>query len=303
MSFATWFPSPLLGEAANQHRCELPAADFRVAFKAEFQRQVMRCFFTEIQAKTGDSTIKDIVAKLEVSGDDESALRVWYSRARGGRRPRRETLAMVQRSIPGLKLDIHHPMLTWLGTPDLNPRSVRRLKTQMPTHWHQALDMLISTPTDHVQASPKLVSHLGLDRFGYLDSMMLFAADRCLSSATVERRRMLEQILWLLPVLYPDDPLWAGCDTSMHRDRHRWLLTLIDHSLGLLGDENPARVWGSGDRLVVMFTQHWNLRQHLKTYPHACRTRRERRRYWARIWRFRNGDLTAINTVHRVYPG
>lgn len=286
MHVATWFPLPPPGEDADSAGRALSAADFRVAFKAEFQRQLMRALFVEIQARTGDTTVKDVVRRLGATGSDEAELRVWYARARGERIPRIETLHVLHRSVPGIRLNIHHPMLTWLATPDLDARSIRRLKTRMPADWQARLGALKATPTDLLQASPRLVRQLGLDRLGYLDALMLFASDRCLSRTTPARLAALNRILWVLPVLYPDDPLWLGCDTRLHRERHRWLLTLIDHALGLLGQDSPAQAWDGHERVVLMLVQHGDLRRHREAHPQACRTPLARRRYWARIWRF-----------------
>jgi hypothetical protein len=286
MPIATWFPAPHPVEGAHQDRVELSAADFRVAFKAEFQRQLMRALFVEIQSKTGDKTIKDVVRRFSAFGGNEAELRAWYARARGERIPRPETLRMLRRSVPGIRLDIYHPMLNWLSTPDLDARTIRRLKAQMPAEWQTALNVLKATPTDLIEASPSFVRLIGLDRMGYLDALMLFASDRCLSRTTPARRVALNRILWVMPVLYPDDPLWLGCDTRLHRERHRWLLTLIDHALGLLGPDSPAQAWDGHERVVLMLVQHGDLRRHREAHPQACRTPLARRRYWAKIWRF-----------------
>lgn len=284
---ATWFPMPAPGRADASDRLELSAEDFRVAFKAAFQRQVMQSLFVEIQAKTGDATVKDVIRRICDPGHEAAALRTWYARARGERIPRPETLRVLLSSVPGIKLDIHHPMLTWLAAPDLDPRSIRRLKTRMPAEWKSALDALRAMPTDLLEASPRLVKLVGLDRLGYLDALMLFAADRFISRTTHERRAALNRILWLLPLLYPDDPLWQGCETGEHRDRLRWLFALIDHSLGLLGPDSPSHTWSGQDRSVLLFVQHWRLNQHRLSHPQACRTQQARRRYWARDWKFR----------------
>lgn len=255
-------------------------------FKTEFQRQVMRALFAEIQAKTGDATIKDVVTRLSREGNERAKLRVWYSRSSGTRLPRQEVLDAVVKAVPGLKLNVRHPMLTWLASPGLDERSVRRLKARMSTLWHQALSMLRDMPTSSVRASPELVRHLGLDGLNYLDAAMLFAVERGRTGFDVERKSALDQILWLLPILYPDDPLWLGSDTRSQRDRQGWLLALIDHALGLLGSDSPAHIWTGYDRLVSISDQHWRLQEHRRAHPQACRTRVGRQRYWARIWRF-----------------
>lgn len=257
-----------------------------MAFKAELQRQVMRAFLAEIQAKTGDTSIKAVVSRLSAGGDARAALRVWYSRSSGSRIPGQEVLDAVRRVVPGLRMNVRHPMLTWLASPDLDPRSVRRLKARMPAQWGHALNILRAMPTSSVHASPELVKHLGLDRFDYLDAMMLFAVERVRTRHQPDRKEGLDRILWLLPVLYPDDPLWHGIDTRKHRERHRWLLALIDHSLGLLGPDGPEQAWEGYDRLVSMFEQHWYLAERRRSKPQACRTQQGRRRYWAKVWRF-----------------
>jgi len=286
MDAQRWLSQLLPGDRHEPDQAKLSAEDFRVAFKAELQRQVMRAFFAEIQARTGDASIKDVVTTLSAGGDLRPALRVWYSRSSGSRIPGQEVLDAVRRAVPALRMNVRHPMLTWLASPDLDPRSVRRLKARMPDQWHQAMNILRFMPTSSVHASPELVKNLGLDRLDYLDAVMLFAVERVRTRHQADRKAGLDRILWLLPVLYPDDPLWYGSDTRKHRERHRWLLALVDHSLDLLGPDSPAQAWEGYDRLVSMFDQHWRLAERRRSKPQACRTQQGRRRYWARIWRF-----------------
>lgn len=285
MNAETWMSPLAIGEKSISTPTNLTANHFRKMFAMAFRRELVRAFFAEIWAKGGEQTIAGVVRKVVPADGYAKALRVWYARSRGEHIPGPAVVAEVRRVFPGLHLDLHHPMLAWLEKRDLDERTIRRYKAAMPDSWRKSSIALSATPTSELEPSLWLVEEIHLDKLGYLDALMLFAAERRSSRATPSRRTALNRILWFLPVLYPDDPLWVLSASNKHMARLKYLMALIDHSLGLDGEDSPAKVLRC-DRYALMLGQHWDHQQRLIRYPQACRTMRTRRVYFGRRWRF-----------------
>ena len=128
MSSSSWFPVISLDESVPSEDQKRSPKDFRIAFRLAFQRELMRVFFAEVRALTGPGTLKELLGRLGVNVEDEVQLQCWYGRARGERFPRPDLLNELRARMPGLKLDLHHPMLRLLTRGTLDERAVRRIK-------------------------------------------------------------------------------------------------------------------------------------------------------------------------------
>lgn len=286
MTAATWMSPLVIGEMPISTATNLTADQFRKVFAVAFRRELVRAFFAEIWAQGGEQTIAEVVRKVVPADGYAKALRVWYARSRGEHVPGPAVVAEVRRVFPGLHLDLHHPMLAWLERRDPDERTIRRYRATMKGSWRESGIALAALPTSDLLPSGGLVNELHLDKLGYLDALMLFAVERRSSRATPSRRTALNRVLWLLPVLYPDDPLWMHCAAGTDRVRLTYLMALIDHSMGLDGEDSPAGEFQFGDRFSRMFKQHWDLEQRRGRLPQACRTERSRRHFFAQLWRY-----------------
>lgn len=265
---------------------EMSAAEFRVAYRAEIKRLQMRIFFDELQEISGQKTIKSLLDYLGVDAEDENQISAWYARARGQYIPRSPQAASLRKKLAAAKFELHHPVWRWLAAPNIDLRTVRRLKAQMPGYWHETATLLGTLPDSKVVVGAELMDHLGLHRLTYLDALFLFWVERqyATSRSSEQRRTNLNQIIWLLPVLYPDDPIWA----QPHKERQRLTLALFDYSLGFRGADDPLLYWGWTDRISLILEQQWRRMEYLRSHPQGLRTMLSRRRYLAIMWRWRN---------------
>jgi len=169
----------------------------------------------------------------------------------------------------------------------MSPRNLRRLMAKMPEQWHQTRLLLHELPTTELRVQPTLPDVLHLHKLAFLDALLLLWCERekAIADGLTERRAALDQILWLLPVLYPQDPLWARAE--LYQERHRSMLEKIDYALGLTGEENPGKHWDWCTREVLIFNQQWHLQERMKRYPQGLRTARDRMRYLAKVWYWR----------------
>lgn len=286
MSSTPWFPVACPEQIKPASTPALSDADFRVAFKVALQRELMRVFFADARVLTGSGNLKELLGRLGVDISNEVELRVWYERARGERFPRADLVDKLRTHLPGLRLDLHHPVLRWLGNRTLDERSIRRLKAGMPANCIKAIKSVEKMEAHDLEVAPRLCDTLGLHEMGYLDALFVFACARNRRGLDATKEKHLNRILWSLPILYPDDVLWIGSG-----EENRWLLALIDHALGLVGAADVSREWGGNGREQVIFSQLWHAEQRLKAHPRALSVPSTRRRFWARIWRWRGCRL------------
>lgn len=276
-----WFPDASPVETDVQPPQPLPEAEFRIMFRTLFQRELMRVFFAEIMALTGPGTLKDVLSRLGVS--DPVQLNCWYQRARGERLPRPELVRELTAGLPGLRVDLHHPMLRWLVARSLDERSIRRIKARLPAPCAPSVRLVEQLSTRELEISPALCERLALHRLRYLDALFVFAYERARVHDDLARTRQLSRVLWSLPILYPDDPLWLG-----KIPERRPLLNLIDNALGLKGPDDPGASWGGDEREVEISGQLWWARERVIARPRALSNPLTLRRYWAKVWRWRD---------------
>jgi hypothetical protein len=282
MSSTPWFPVACPGQTTPASSPALSNADFRVEFKIAFQRELMRVFFADARVLTGAGSLKELLGRLGVDVSNEVELRVWYERARGERFPRADLVDKLRIHLPNLRLDLHHPMLRWLCTRTLDERSIRRLKARMPAMPTAAIRSVQGMAAHELEMSPALCDLLSLHEMGYLDALFVFACARNRPGLDAAKEKQINRILWSLPILYPDDVLWIGsCEEN------RWLLERIDLALGLAGAADPSSEWDGHRREQVIFSQMWHAEQRLKNHARALSRPLTRRRFWARIWRWR----------------
>lgn len=280
---AVWYPAdtsrkmPLVGEES------LSADDFRVMFKRSIQRMVMRIFFDEIRSVTGPGSLKEVLSRLNVDVKNDSELRVWYSRSRGERFPRPQATKTLRAGIPKVMFDPHHPVLKWLAVPNINERTVRRLQSQMSHLVRQLIAQVLALPVEDLNVSPQLFGRLRLEKLSYLDTLFAIARARHSKCCCVVRKKALNRILWALPILYPDDPMWS----MGTRDNKLELMSFIDYALGLYGPDFSDTAWNGSCRVSLIASQKWNFERYMDAHPEGLRTLVLRRRYWARIWRWR----------------
>lgn len=261
--------------------------DFRVTQAAYFRQLRMCVLLDEVLVLSGELTIQRLLIELSEPARRDSQIGAWRARLRGEFLPRPAQVNLLRRRYPGLRFDLHHPAWCLLGHSKMSPRSCRRMMSKMPEQWHQSHAMLRELPTARLSVQPSLPEALQLHRLNYLDALLLFWSEREYATADglKDRCNALDQILWLLPVLYPLDPLWARAEH--YQDRHRLMLDAIDCALHLNGEESPSNHWSWCRREAMIFDQQWHLQERLKMYPQGLRTAKEQMRFLARVWYWR----------------
>lgn len=241
----------------------------------------------ELLFLSGERTLQRLLIELSEPARRDSQIGVWRARLRGEFLPRPAQINLLRRRYPGLRFDLRHPAWDLLAHLQMSPRSRRRMMAKMPEQWHQTLALLHELPTTRLSVQPSLPEALQLHRLNYLEALLLFWFERESSNADglKDRRTALDQILWLLPVLYPLDPLWARAEH--YQDRHRLMLDAIDHALHLTGEESPSNHWSWCRREAMIFDQQWHLQEYMKKYPQGLRTAKDQMRFLARIWYWR----------------
>jgi hypothetical protein len=275
---APWFPIPVTREDSPTAPDELSDRDFRIAFQSE----LMRIFFAEIRKLTRPGNDKELFARLGIDVNNKGKLADWYARARGERLPRPSVINPLREQVPGLRLELHHPMLRWLSKPKLDERSVRRLKALMPESCVTLIESLKKLKAHELTISLGLYERLNLHEMRYLDALFAFAYARNGVHDDHEKIEQLNRILWALPIVYPDDPLWIGSSDEQHS-----ILAGIDYALGLIGSNSPSEKWRGSERTGLIAEQLWHTAQRREKHPRALGTALTRGRYWAKVWRWR----------------
>lgn len=251
-------------------------------------RQLRMCvLLDELLLLSGERTLQRLLIELSEPAHRDSQIGAWRARLRGEFLPRPAQINLLRRRYPGLRFDLHHPAWCLLAHPHMSPRSRRRMMSKMPEQWHQTHAMLRELPTARLSVQPLLPEALQLHRLNYLDALLLFWSERERATADglKDRSTALDQILWLLAVLYPLDPLWARAEH--YQARHRLMLDAIDCALHLTGEESPGSHWDWCRREAMIFDQQWHLQEHMKKYPQGLRTAKDQMRYLARVWYWR----------------
>jgi hypothetical protein len=261
--------------------------DFRVTQLAYFRQLRMCVLLDELLFLSGERTLQSLLIELSEPAGRDNQIGAWHARLRGEYLPRPKQIDLLKRRYPGLRVDLHNPAWCLLAHPHMSPRSRRRMMAKMPEQWHQAHALLRELPTTRLSVQPSLPEALQLHRLNFLDALLLFWCERERASADglKDRSTALDQILWLLPVLYPLDPLWARAEHYQYR--HRLMLDAIDRALHLTGEECPSNQWSWCRREAMIFDQQWHLQDHMKKYPQGLRTVKERMRYFSRVWYWR----------------
>lgn len=261
--------------------------DFRVTQPAYFRQLRMCVLLDELLFLSGERTLQNLLIELSEPARRDNQIGAWHARLRGEYLPRPKQIDLLRLRYPELCSDLHHPAWSLLAHPRMSRRSRRRMMAKMPEQWHQTLALLHELPTTRLSVQPSLPEALQLHRLNYLEALLLFWFERESSNADglKDRRTALDQILWLLPVLYPLDPLWARAEH--YQDRHRLMLDAIDHALHLTGEESPSNHWSWCRREAMIFDQQWHLQEYMKKYPQGLRTAKDQMRFLARIWYWR----------------
>jgi hypothetical protein len=228
--------------------------------------------------------------ELSVATGGVNKIAAWRARLRGDFLPRQDLLDLLQKKFPEMCFELLHPAWDLLAHPDMNRRTLQRLLARQPEQWHRTRVLLAALATTELSVRPSLPDTLQLRQLGFLDALLLFWCERkdAIAAKLEQRRAALDQILWLLPVLYPLDPLWKHAD--LYKERHRYMLYAIDRGLDLGDDVNPGTKWGWCGREGMIFKQQWDLQRHIRKYPKALKTAELRMRYFARIWYWPHGD-------------
>lgn len=283
MSQTSWIPLVPPGIEPHHRPPVLTDDEFRVVIKVGIQKIFMWVCFEEIRSVTGPGSLKATLEKIGIDVHTDSELQAWRARLKGERFPRNSVIKQLRRQVPQMRLNLSHPMIRWLASPQLDERSIRRLQAQMPPVWHDVVAKIKTLPVNSLKVSPKLFKVLGLERADYLDALFAFARARSSATCDDERRRSINRAMWALPILYPDDPIWTA---GTHEDRYN-VMTAIDYVLGLHGPNDPGVEWlATRDRVQYISHQHWSIKQWVTKHPHSMRTAVLRRRYWAWIWQW-----------------
>ena len=264
--------------------------NFRVTLRADFRLLRMCVFADEMSALTGETSLKGLLVELSVATGGVSKIAAWRARLRGEFLPRQDLLNLLQKKFPDMCFELLHPAWDLLAHPDMNRRTLRRLLAGRPEQWHRTRALLGTLPTTELSVRASLPDTLQLRKLDFLDALLLFWCERkdAIAAKLEQRRAILDQILWLLPVLYPLDPLWRRAD--LYRERHRYMLHAFDLGLDMVDDHNPGTKWGWHRREVVIFKQQWDMQKHMRTYPEALRSEELRMRFFAKNWYWRYGE-------------
>lgn len=195
-------------------------------------------------------------------------------------------MASIRASFNNKIADLQSGCLTRaLANGPRKPASKECRLAQVTTRERRVQPVLV--PTARLSVQPLLPEALQLHRLNYLDALLLFWSERERATADglKDRSTALDQILWLLAVLYPLDPLWARAEH--YQARHRLMLDAIDCALHLTGEESPGSHWDWCRREAMIFDQQWHLQEHMKKHPQGLRTAKDRMRYLARVWFWR----------------
>lgn len=290
--------APVVGPNAMQ--------DFRVTQRAYFRQLRMCVLLDELLFLSGERTPQSLLIELSGPARRDNEVGTWRARLRGEYLPRPKQIELLRLRYPGLCFDLHHPAWGLLAHAQASPRSQRRLMAKMTEEWHQTHALLRELPTTRLSVQPSLPEALQLHRLNFLEALLLFWCERERASADglKDRSTALDQILWLLPVLYPLDPLWARAEH--YQDRHRLMLDAIDCALHLTGEESPSNHWSWCRREAMIFDQQWHLQEHMKKYPQGLRTARDRMRYLARVWYWRPrtppSEKPVVKSHHPLIP-
>lgn len=260
---------------------------FRVMQPALFRQLRMCVFLDELLFISEERTLQRLLVELSEPPYTDSQIGVWRARLRGEYLPRQKQIDLLKLRYPGLSFDLHHPAWSVLAHPHMSPRTQRRLIAKMPVQWHQTRALLHVLSTSELYVQPSLPDTLQLHRLDFLEALLLFwcERERVNADGLTDRRTALDQVLWLLPVLYPHDPLWARAER--YQRRHRLMLDTIDCALNLTGAESPENHWDWYPREAMIFDQQWHFAEHMKKYPKGLRTAKDRMRYLARVWYWR----------------
>jgi hypothetical protein len=266
----------------------LAKRDFRLTLPADFRLLRMRVFFDELLFLTGEKSLKGLLVEMSMATRGVVKVGSWQARLRGEYVPRQNQIDLLQQKFPGMRFGVHHPAWDLLARPCMSPRTLRRLLAHLPEQWHRIRAILRELPTTEVSVRPSLPDTLQLHSLDFLDALLLFWFERkdAIAAKLKERRGALDQILWLLPVLYPLDPLWACAE--LYQERHRDMLCAIDCGLDLIGEIGPGTNWDWYTREVMIFDQQWHLQEHMRRYPQGLRTAKLRMQFLARVWYWRH---------------
>jgi hypothetical protein len=263
---------------------------FRVTLPADFRVLRMRVFFDELLFLSGEKSLKGLLVEISMATRGVIKVGTWQARLRGEYVPRKNQIDLLQQKFPGMRFDVHHPAWNLLAHPCMCPRNLRRLMARLPEQWHRIRAILRELPTTEVSVRPSLPDTLHLHSLDFLGALLLFWCERkdAIAAKLKERREALDQILWLLPVLYPLDPMWTRAE--LYQERHRYMLYAIDCGLDLIGEGNPGTNWDWYTREVMIFKQQWDLQEHMRRYPESLRMAKPRMRYLAKVWYWRHHE-------------
>lgn len=265
----------------------LAKRNFRLMLPTVFRVLRMRVFFDELLFLTGETSLKGLLVEISIATRSVTKVGAWQARLRGEYVPRKNQIDLLRQKFPEMRFDVHHPAWDLLSHPCMSARNLRRLLAKLPDKWHRTRGLLSALPTTEVSVQPALSDTLQLHSLDFLNALLLFWCERkdAIEAGLKERSQALDQILWLLPVLYPLDPLWERA--GIYQERHRDTLYAIDCGLDLIGENSPSTNWNWLAREAMIVDQQWYLEEHMRRYPQGLRTVKLRMRYLAKVWYWR----------------
>lgn len=269
--------------------------NFRLMLPTVFRVMRMRVFFDELLFLTGEKSLKGLLVEISIATRGVIKVGAWQARLRGEYVPRGKQIDLLQEKFPKMRFDVHHPAWDLLSHPCMSARNLRRVLAKLPDQWHRTRRLLSALPTKEVSVQPALPDTLQLHNLDFLDALLLFWCERkdAIAAELKERREALDQILWLLPVLYPLDPLWERAE--LYNERHRDMLYAIDCGLDLIDEISPGNNWNWNTREAMIFDQQWHLQERMRRYPQGLRTAKLRMKYFARVWYWRENPRRVSN--------
>ncbi len=249
------------------------------------------------------------VDPASVIADDSDVLNLskWYRYDGGKSVPSPALIDQVSRRVPGLKFRVRHPVFACLRDGELSESHRRRLRAEMPSHWHQALKDLRKAGTERFRLGRDLVALANLGRLDFLDALYLFSEQ--LTAARKEKDHEREgaiiTVLYVLPLLYCDDIAIQLADAAKafgaQSSLERFLLAL-DEGLALREGAGKAIQFPVFERCVAISLMYeWVLEF---SRDNAYRRRAHvRRRFLASQLELQRGIPIAFGLVPCRPPG
>lgn len=239
----------------------------------------------KLMEATGTRSPTELARQLDpksfwIDEDQGAKQSKWYCYQRMSQVPSQALSDLVRSKVPKAYSELHHPMWRLLRNSDVSDRTVRRLRRAMREEWQYSYAGIARLKDSELKISISLVDLLRLDRLTYLDALMVFTIARREAVALSNQKRTahLSNVLWALPTLYPDDPLWFQDDLSTLGV----VLAVIDEALQLKSIVAKSQQGEVITRERQLLGQHLAAEERTRAKPRSLSSPVATRRFYAR---------------------